>query len=539
MNQLQEAEKQLKEISVEKVKEILKKNYPTEYSKMIIDDTVQIKRVDYYHSKLEYTKSSRKTNLIKFPLSDNIKDDFKFFEGGVPKFGNQAIVEHEHYLSEFTNQKGASSDENIVEKRLNYEDFPFDYNNDEISVNQRKYFFPKDTYQETCTKCSGNKYITCTEYDCSGKHEWKCDKCIGKGETTCTKCNGHKYNKCYSCSGTGKKTKTEYRNGKSYQKTEQCGSCSGRGEKPCGSCGTSGKIRCSNCKGSGTIVCSSCYSDRARYGTVDCPKCLTAGKSAQIMYLNSEISFLQSNQTIKVGDNFEIKNNIIENHINDSLSLELIYKNINGKIIDDTDIISKKLLAQYEDDLNLSKENYPLLLKASIQYQIVPCLEFSYKHLLTNETHTINLVNFWNHPELIFHSDTEKTKTDVGSVVRSVKKVFAKVFKTKGHKQKEDRKIEIKLMIYLAKSDGRIEEEEKLFLSEEISNLKDFTNTEKKYLFNLMNTEVLPELTKNDVLFNDVERGKNVITLLEQMANTDGEFETSEKEFIEKLKNIL
>ncbi|MDC9724021.1 MAG: hypothetical protein PSN34_14790 [Urechidicola sp.] len=539
MSQLQEAQKQLKDISVAEIKEILKTNYPTEYSKMIIDETAPIQRVDYYHSKLDYIKADRKLNLIQFPLFDNIKDDFKFFEGGVPKFGNQTIVEHEHYLSEFANKEGATINENNVEEGLSFTTFPFDTSDNDISFNQRKYFLPKDTFQETCTKCSGNKYITCTRSECGGKHEWKCNKCVGKGETTCTKCNGHKYNKCYSCSGTGKKTKTEYRDGKSYQKTEKCGSCSGKGEKPCGSCGTSGKVRCNNCKGSGQIVCSTCYSDKARYGTIDCSKCHTAGKSAQIFYLDTNIDNLQESRILKLGEEFEIETEIIKNHINEELSYNLLYKNINGLVTDNSDKISSKILPTYENDLNLSKTNHPLLLNAKILYQIIPCISISYKHMLTNEIHTINVVDIWNNPELIFLSDAELTKTNIKSVGKSAGKLFSKIFKTKGHKLKEDRKIEIKLMIYLAKSDGKIEEEEKTFLASEISNLEDFTNSEKNIFFDLMNAEVLPELTKEDVTFNDTKRGKEVIVMLEKMALADGEFEPSEKELIEKLKTLL
>ncbi|PLX25975.1 hypothetical protein C0580_00895, partial [Candidatus Parcubacteria bacterium] len=101
------------------------------------------------------------------------------------------------------------------------------------------------------------------------------------------------------------------------------------------------------------------------------------------------------------------------------------------------------------------------------------------------------------------------------------------------------RKTEIKLMIYLAKSDGKIEEQEKEYLSEQISHLKEFRNSEKKELFNLMNADELPELTSNDVNFSDPVKGKEIIEKLTQLAYADGELEKAEKLLIEKIKTFI
>lgn len=539
MNLFQEAKNQLKPISIQEIKDILKKNYPTEFSKMIIDNNAVVKRVDFYHSLLNYTKSDRKYYLIKFPLYDSIKDDFRLFEGGVPKFGEKAIVDNESYLVEFGKQKGATISDTLDFEIIGIFNFPFDVLDNEINPVQRKYFIAKHTYQETCTKCKGQKYITCTSAECNGKHVWRCKKCIGKGEITCSDCKGHGYNKCSRCSGKGQKITKECKDGKQYIKKEKCSKCRGKGENPCLKCGTSGKIRCKTCAGDGEITCSHCYSDRERLGTIDCPKCLTTGKISQILCVETDIESLQSNQLINTGDEIEINEEIIKNHINEELNINILYKNINGQIIDASDEISNKLLPKYEKDLRISKDNHPLLLRADILYQIIPCLELSYKHILTNEIHTINIVDIWNNPELINKTDAEKTKTNVKSVSKSVSNIFSKVFKTKGHKFKEDRRIEIKLMIYLVKSDGKIEEEEKIFLSNQILNLNDFTNSEKNDFFHLINADSLPELTKEDVTFNDINKGKEIISTLEKMALVDGEFDTSEKELIEKLKKIV
>ena len=76
------------------------------------------------------------------------------------------------------------------------------------------------------------------------------------------------------------------------------------------------------------------------------------------------------------------------------------------------------------------------------------------------------------------------------------------MFKTKGFKAKDDAKKEVRLMILLAKSDGKIEEEEKLFLSNQITGIDFFTAGEKKEFFSLMNSTSNYELTAADVKFS-------------------------------------
>jgi len=536
---LQEAKKQLQSVSIEQIKEILKRNAKSEFDKMIINTETEIKRTDYYYSVLNYKKSERKLYVITFPLFDSIKNDFSLFEGGIGKFGEKSIMDYEGYINEFSKIEGAKLHEIPLSDVGNAFEAPFDVENDEINNVQKKYFLPKFTYQETCKKCHGNKYVTCTNPECKGKHVWRCKECIGTGQITCSKCNGHGYTKCWSCSGTGNKTKTEYRNGQSYQKTEKCSSCRGKGEIPCSKCGATGKVRCKTCGGDGEITCKYCYSDRERYGMIDCPVCLATGSNGQFVFVETLIEDLNISKLLKTGDEIELDKEAVLAHVKEDLNFVTVYKHINGKVTDGCDEISKKLIRTYEEELELFKTNFPMILKEEIIYQVIPVVEISYKHMLTNEIHELSIVNIWDNPEIIFHSEAEKLKVSVKSLSKTVGGVFSKVFKTKGHLKKEDRKTEIKLMIYLAKSDGKIEEQEKEYLSEQISHLKEFRNSEKKELFNLMNSEELPDLTKSDVKFSDPEKGKEIIEKLTQLAHADGELEEAEKLLIEKVKTLM
>ena len=166
-------------------------------------------------------------------------------------------------------------------------------------------------------------------------------------------------------------------------------------------------------------------------------------------------------------------------------------------------------------------------------------MELSYKHILTNTFHEFTIINFFNNPELIFHSEPEQLKKDLGNTVKAVGGFFGKLFKTNSFKTKEDKRNEIVLLIHLAKADGKIEDQEKIYLSEMIGSLDDFTNSEKQILFDVMNAETLPELTKLDVTFSSKERGQEVLSKLMQLANADGEIDTAEKALIEKINNMM
>jgi hypothetical protein len=90
----------------------------------------------------------------------------------------------------------------------------------------------------------------------------------------------------------------------------------------------------------------------------------------------------------------------------------------------------------------------------------------------------------------------------------------------------------------LAKVDGKIEDQEKLFLAQEISGISEFTVAEKKAFFNLMDAASLPDLEKNDVVFFSDEAFQAALAKIESLAGKDGEIEGSEKDFIEKVKSL-
>ncbi len=272
---------------------------------------------------------------------------------------------------------------------------------------------------------------------------------------------------------------------------------------------------------------------------IDCPHCHTAGRIAQIKYLSTQISNQDSNLSTEIGDtSINLKKELIHKHIALQNENELIYININSNINNFCDEISRVLLARYEETLNLSEINYPLLLKASINYQVIPIVEIEYKHFLTNEIHKLVIIDFWDNPELVMPTNAEKVSFGIKSTFKYISNTFSKWFNTDAYKKKEDKRKEIKLMIYLIKADGVIAEEEKQFLSSTITSLANFTNSEKKEFFKLLNAKSLPKLTNKDVAFSSEETKLEVIKTLEKIANSDGDFDISEQMLIEEIKRL-
>ncbi|ENI5462039.1 TerB family tellurite resistance protein [Flavobacterium psychrophilum] len=574
------ADRQFQKINIEQIKSILKNQVPDQFDKMIIAEIQDFKRADYSYSKMSFQKVEREIELVKFPLYDAVADNFKEIEGGENLLGQKAVLKSENILN-ILNQKfniNASKLDNIhIQNPL---DFPFDEANNEINPIQNKYFFPDLTYKENCSNCNANKYVGCPDNECKGRHDYtcpscngnkkldckpckcagfiKCDKCKGSGECKCSKCSGKgeikcgsgifdsgcngsgmvnvngKQQRCKKCSGRGIYPCSDCRNG-----IVNCSKCAAKGELRCDNCNGRGEINCDYCRAQGNIICKTCYGDQDRYGMVDCPTCETMGLMSQLVYVDTTVSNDGIDRLTFQGDTINVLESDIKKHIITDAPYTEIYKKGNASITENFDEYSLKFAASFETDLKLNKDAFPMVVKEEMSYQIIPCIEIAYKHIITNEEHKLTIIDIWNNPKVIFQSDAELLKQNIGNATKAVGGFFGKLFKTNNFKTKEDKRNEIILLIYLAKADGKIEEQEKIFLSEMIGHLNEFTNTEKQLLFDLMNASVLPELTGKETTFSSKERANEVMDKLNQLAASDGEVEAVEKMLIEKIMQLI
>lgn len=577
----QEAQKQKQQISLDKIKEKIKQLAPDKFDKMLISSDTKVTRGDFWYIEMKCQIVDRNIKKVVFPLSTEFKKSFLDLEGGKPKFGERCLLPSESIIDSL--QRNKAHFLQLLPKDINISspfEFPMDLENGEVAVKQKKYFFPDLTYQSECSECHGKKYITCQDSDCEGRHTWKCGECggdgknecqacDGDGKVTCKTCKGEKNVPCGTgagnvlkrnllgnfagggCGGTGRVKDAEAHGGQ-----RKCATCQGKGTLPCETCekkGTlmceecqgKGTLKCGECSGKGTLTCEHCYGDKDRYGLIDCPDCSAIGIVSQIVYVEGIVSEKKLHRTILQGDNIALGTSFqieayLDKHVKGEKNFNLLYKKANDLIVENEDEeFVLKNVKDLEKQINFSKQDFPLLSKEEVYYQILPCVKASYKHIFTGTLHEFIIVDFWNNPEVVFLSEPEVLKQDLKNVTKSVTGFFSKLFKTKGHKTKEDKKNEITLLIYLAKADGEIEEGEKAYLSEVISGLDDFTNTEKQKLFDLVTAKVLPELTKSDTTFSSKERANEVLEKLAQLAAADGELEDVERNFIEKVRRLI
>lgn len=528
---------ELKSISQSQLKEIIKKVEPEMFDKMIIGENLL--RRDYFltHFKCEYI--DRSLFDVRSPVYTELKSEIETLKTNSPLIENKVRWETYSILSKVTSNHSSEIETSIDDARLF---FPLEVSNGKFDEVQQPFYLLDSVNIHGCPVCHQNKYVTCIMPDCEGKHEWTCPKCAGSGTTTCTSCSGEGWNKCYSCSGSGKKKeRVKTASGSYSEKLVNCSKCQGKGRTVCTSCGRSGKVTCSKCSGNKKIVCSHCYGDKERYGLVDCSTCKAQGDLIKMSYVTSEISDNDLKRITSQGNAIKLEEGELEPYFSKISELKSTYSNVNGEINSDYDKYSTEYSEKLLKELGLHKESaFPMLLSEEIGHTVVPCVEFTYKHVLTGEESEGVLIDIWSDsPTVKFYTDSEKFKQSVGNIGKATKGFFTKMFKTKSYLGKVDKKIEMKLLIYLAKADGKIDESEKLFLAEEINGLSEFTNSEKKELIDLMDMASLPNLTNEDVKFSDAGIGRDVLKKLEDLASADGEMDESETQLIDHIKSII
>lgn len=577
MQMKDEAQKQMVNISINDIQEIVKRLYPDKYERIIIDGSSQIIVSNYFYVKYSGISANRQVKKIIFPLFPDFENIFKDFEGGEAAHGRKKKMDNDQLLKILEQYKIVPEDTDIITQITDVFNFPIEVENGVVTKLQHHYFLPSFTISFDCPQCKSAKYITCLNPDCLGKHEWDCPQCRGTQKINCSVCNASGYVKCNPCKGRGQE-KCSSCNATSQVKCSHCGGdgfvgkpkedgsnkctvcdgkgwhvcqectgglvkcdvCNGRGEVKCETCKASGKVDCPNCKATGKIICDKCYSDQQRYGKIDCPNCKTMGKMGQLMFVETLVT---EHNIDKVFCKNARLNIITDEHVlkyaNHNGKTEALLININEQKLEAYDEYSGDYARIIKKELGLEATKFPKILKEEVFYQLIPCVRSSYKHVLTNTVHEFTVMNFFNGPAVIFHSEPEELKGGIGNTMKSTGNFFGKVFKTKSHQVKEDKKREICLMIYVAKADGVVQEVEKEMISAKIGDLEDFTNSEKKKLFDLINIKTVPEISKDDVDFSEHADKDQIIKDLINVALADGNMDTSEKLLIDKIRQMM
>ena len=339
------------------------------------------------------------------------------------------------------------------------------------------------------------------------------------------------------CNGSGKVT---VKSGKNNTRKINCPTCRGKGDIKCEKC-TRGKVTCSKCDGRKKVTCAKCDGEKKltcalcnTNGKVVCKTCHGEGNLVTLSWVVSKVEDSNIRKTITEGDSFEYSQSQIEEALQLDLGSKVTYDELGEKGSVSEDAIAENVLAKVRSmPVHDSHEIFPRLLKDELCYKVIPVVKVNCSHILTKETIGIVIIDVKRTPVIEKLGDVMAKKNEMGT---SVKSLFGKLLKTKRYAEKIDRYNQIKLMIYIAKADGLIDDHEKAFLNEHMNSLIDFTTKEKIHLLGLMSVDELPVLSKTDIIFSSKSTGLEIISVLEQLAQSDGLYHESERRVIEQVK---
>jgi len=552
--------KNLHEITLQDVISLIKSSIPDEYDKMIVDSEEIVQRTNFFYLDYSAKSISRTPYILRFPMFGNVKDNFVEFEGGMEKHGDKKIFMSTALMDTLERHHGIKSDLDINATKNDFE-YPFEEYNNIFSDNQNPYFIPSRTFRNSCKTCHGKKYVTCDDPNCQGRHEWTCMHCSGSGKMLCPDCGGSKTVECPVCHGTnrvacincnskGKMDSSDVSKNTDMSGESSCPVCNGHGFTECNNCRNEklkcqtckgdGKVPCKKCEGVSKVTCTKCYSDKDRYGMIECPQCRATGEVGQISYFSTRVNHSHLNDIF-------YENNVIEGIDLERVRTfadkggvqEKIRQNYNMHNLKKYDESIVNFLYEIHKKFNLSVTGYHnRIVEEELYFQAIPCVQIKYTHMITGKEHLLTILNFFENHDIVF----DKTSEEVGSKRDSAKQIsnfFGKLFQTKIYKDKEDKKKEIRLLITMAKVDGVIEEDEKIVLVRNISGIDEFTSDEKKEIFRFLNSKGPYNIVPEDVAFYSPDKLKEVLLKLEVMASSGKSPKGLEKELLNRVKGFI
>jgi hypothetical protein len=400
---------------------------------------------------------------------------------------------------------------------------PLSTENARINDKQPIYYLPEYSEKIICETCKGEQYVNCP--DCDGEHERTCKTCNGTGEIDCvgmTARNGREYTTIDLHCKNGRVNHPE------------------RGWITCEKCGGKGKIKCTSknadryvisakkmiksaineyCNGTGKIICKTCYGDSQRYGKVECEICEARGEIGQIVYYETQIDkhsgelIYSSNGIVDI---ITKKPELILKHITSSVNCNEVYKNINKTPIESYDENSKNLCNSIEDELQISKHEYPMVVEENVGYSLIPCYMVNYTHILSGKKQSILIINQGNkNQEIVFLDNPEKVKINGLKAIETIlQSKLNKAFSTHSHDQKMDAINEVKLIIEAAQSNGGICENIKELIAQKISDIKLITPSEIRDLTQRISSS--KGLIDSDLIFSSSKKANEILESIQK-----------------------
>jgi hypothetical protein len=422
-------------------------------------------------------------------------------------------------------------------KNTTFQYVNFEFNGDKPATNQPLLFVPSRTTAEDCKACKGDGKLTCPT--CKGSGKFKCKGYVGKGHS-----GGAVSNKHYACS-------------KGYAPHDEC---DGKG---CSGC-NKGRITCPTCgpiNGNGMVPCERKYGSKygigkladrltgksycGGSGQIDCKPCKATGRIGTLVYLKMEVQgvksefFKYTNQQI---EQFKKSPSLLYPYLNKaSVKAISVFRDDNSSRQENMDDYSSNFIEILNREYGLKKGNdYPRILHEEMYYDVIPLVTLEYNHILTSTLHLFSAIPTESGFDVLFHSDpTAVKKFSVKNIWLIYKSKWSEALMTTSYKAKRDKYNEIRMLIYVAKADGTIAEEEKLVLANTITGLTEYTAAEKTKLFSLMSSQQLPSLQDDDFVISTKERAEVTFGRLYEMVLEDGLTEKPEVLLVNEYKQRI
>ena len=397
-----------------------------------------------------------------------------------------------------------------------------------------------------CKECKGRGDIKCRK--CSGQGKIRCSSCLGTGRNNnggrCTRCFGSGYLTCENCSGRGTYICPTCR-GKRSITCNRCGGngkivcrrCDGKAVLTCSDCRGEGVITCKYCRGDGIIICQTCLGDKEHYGMIECPECRTSGRIAQIGYIETKIERHKNKKSPEVRNKREHVS--IEELLPENKDLQVIYKNINGKIYKTKDARALEIALRIDEENNLSKMlNNPQIIEQQLFYRDIYCISIKCQHIMTKEKFSITVADVLGNPIVLFPDYDKKQKLNTG-LFEGLGYALGSLFKTKKHLHRMDCFCLYKLYLGLAQVDDVMDDNEKRLILDKLSDFDLLTPKQKNALREMLNSSSHYEPTIEDVRFSSEEKAEEALAALKKLSEVDGNASATEIEYIAIVDELI
>lgn len=148
-----DAKKQLKDINIKSIKEIIKQVEPTYYKKIVVADDTDVKRTNYIYMRYEGKELDRIDKKLEFPYYGAIIEDFQAFETMKTQRRKVAIANKNLKIFQTLKETYKIPPQDIdLSEETNWEIFPLKTDEEGLLLEEQdKYFFPHLTSQITGT----------------------------------------------------------------------------------------------------------------------------------------------------------------------------------------------------------------------------------------------------------------------------------------------------------------------------------------------------------------------------------------------------